>query len=296
MNTYERPKSIEIIYFTGTGGTRMAAHECMSSLIKNDVKVTIYEINKRNEYTYHPSDMYLFLYPVYAFNAPRPIYELVDDLPDGNGRLAAILSVSGGGEVTPNRGCRYHLIQRLNKKGYQVVYENMLVMPPNFLMPIPDDLSIRLLHVLPKRVNQMITELLSGVSRLTKPDLLNRILAKIGELEKLTLAKGIFEKNIKVSDKCNGCGLCAKSCPMSNIVMEHHQPKMCNNCTVCLRCIYSCPNQALSAGVGGFLLIKKGYDLSEIKDKCANKNLAPIKEMTRGLGYIGIRDYLRKQK
>lgn len=296
MKTFQRPKHIEIIYFTGTGGTRMAAEECEANLVKSGVTVRLYEIDKKKEYVHRPADLFLFLYPVYAFNAPRPMYELVDTLPLGNGSLAAVISVSGGGEVTPNLACRLHLIERLQKKDYNVVYENMIVMPANCISSIPEDLSIRLLQILPKKICFMMEELLSGVYRRTKPDLLNRLIAALGELEKTKSGEGLFGRSIRACDSCNGCGLCSHSCPMANITMVNSRPVYGNNCTLCLRCIYGCPKKALKPALGSFFPFKSGYNLNIIKTKILNKNLAPIEDMTKGFSMIGVRKYFKKPR
>jgi len=56
-------------------------------------------------------------------------------------------------------------------------------------------------------------------------------------------------KPFGINDKCISCGLCAKSCPMANIVMNSHKhPHWSRNCALCLRCYHACPTHAICYG------------------------------------------------
>ena len=46
--------------------------------------------------------------------------------------------------------------------------------------------------------------------------------------------------------KCIGCGLCEKLCPMSNISLKNGIAHSFNKCTMCYRCISKCPKQAIT--------------------------------------------------
>lgn len=51
-----------------------------------------------------------------------------------------------------------------------------------------------------------------------------------------------------VSDKCIGCGQCAKRCPMNNITIQDGKPIWSNGCTHCMACICYCPAEAIEYG------------------------------------------------
>lgn len=55
----------------------------------------------------------------------------------------------------------------------------------------------------------------------------------------------IFENNFYIEDACNGCGICAKVCPVDNIKIEDKNPKYQGSCIKCLACINHCSQNAI---------------------------------------------------
>lgn len=292
MNLDKKPKNIQIIYFSGTGGTKRASELLAESFIDQNVSVNIYEINHSLEYTSQKTDLLIILYPVYALNAPKPVYSFIQSLHIVKKIPAAIISVSGGGEITPNTASRLHCIRRLTDKGYRVVYEGMLVLPSNIFVATPDDLSARLLQILPSKVDQIRNDLLNGVIKQTNPNLFNRFFSFIGEVEKLEITSWIFGKNIQVSSTCTRCGLCQKGCPMGNITLSGKLPMFGSKCVLCLKCIYFCPKKALLPRVGKFIILKKGYNLTLMDNKSFHNSSMKNDKRFHSYVYKGIMKYL----
>jgi ferredoxin len=69
-----------------------------------------------------------------------------------------------------------------------------------------------------------------------------------GELE--TLLKS-SDTNFNVTGDCNGCGICAKVCPVSNITIEG-TPKWHHQCEMCFACFQWCPRQAITGEIVEF--------------------------------------------
>lgn len=248
-----------MVYFSGTGGTARAADAVEAALISRGVNVNKQEIRHDNVIANGGEDVLVLLFAVHAANAPEPVYRWLENLTRVQGIPAVVLSVSGGGEIFPNKACRLSSIKRLKKKGYDVTYEDMLIMPSNFRISTPDSLAVRLLKVLPQKAQTIADELLDGVKKHAKPGLLNRLMAVVCEMEKR--GAHLFGKGLRADESCTACGWCARQCPSGNIRMAEKSPVFDNRCVMCFRCVYGCPSHAIKAKNLSFLLNKQGFDM-----------------------------------
>ncbi len=283
-------KTVHLVYFTGTGGTARVAESFEKAFSVYKVEVCKTKLEAK-EYMEINADLLVLFFPVYAFNAPAPIDEWITRAPAGNGRAAAVISVSGGGEISPNTACRADVIKQLAGKGYDVCYESMFVMPSNFIISYSDSLSAMLLRILPHKSERVVADILSGKRNRTKPYFIDRFLSKIGFIEKYY--GKTFGKKLKVNDKCVGCLWCADHCPRSNITMQDEQPTFGNRCVICLCCVYGCPQKAIVPGTGKFIVIKNGYDLKGVESRTNQlTEFPPLSKITNGFLLKGVRAYL----
>lgn len=285
-------ESVSIVFFSGTGGTRRVSDELKVSFENKGIQVNTMELNCRSK-EFFPADYLIMLYPVYACNAPQPIYEWIEKAPLGNGTPTAVISVSGGGNVSPNTACRTHCMKKLAKKGYHVTYEKMLCMPSNWITRGDDRIMILLLRAMKINVDKITDDIMNGRILYAKPNLMDRLFAKIGEIEKSFAYK--FGKKIIVTGDCVGCAQCAEQCPRENITMVDGKPTFADKCTICLNCIYKCPQKALKPGTMKFVVIKEGFSIDEVECKYGSlTNIPSIDEMAKGWAWCGIRKYIHE--
>lgn len=293
MADFASPEKIRISWFSGTGGTKMAAGKLANSFSERGVTVYQQELCAPEQPDgLDNEDLLIILYPVYALNAPGPVYDYIKKHKTVDNTPAAVLSVSGGGEVTPNKACRRRVIRLLEKKGYHVIYERMLVMPSNVFTATPFGAAVCLLRALPGKIEKITGDLLGGVTRRTKPGLLDTILSVLGAFEK-TGAK-LFGSHIKPGTACNGCGICAALCPTGNIRIEAGKPVYGNKCVTCMKCLYGCPQKALSPRYGKFIMLKEGFSLADA-EKAALEDTPYSANEARGVLFGGVRKYLEEK-
>lgn len=296
-----------IVYYTGTGSTALVADEVKKNLVNRGKSVEMHRLTESTKEAVlqkaKTSTELILIYAVHAFNAPDVVYKwlrLLDDRPttEREKKKAMVLSVSGGGEMVTNTACRVTAKRLLDKKGYNVVTEAMAVMPNSWMSPTPMPISKALISILPEKVDEWMTAYTNNQPipyMKTKP--IDRLITKLGRLE----VKGAvqFGKNIRVNEKCNGCGWCERHCPAENINLSQIEgaafatPEFSNVCDMCLGCVYGCPQNALAPGKLKFAVIKDGYPLEAYKqpseDALYNPALTTILESG---SWKGVRRYL----
>ena len=259
-------KNVTIAYFSGTGGTEYAANCFAEQFSDKNIEVTKINIAQDRRKPDNKTDLLIILAPVYAFRLASIMERWTKMLPDiKKTTYAAIISVSGGGEVSPNTACRLFCKRILKAKGYRVMYEKMLVMPSNFAIQVEESMNMELLHVLPQRIHRIVEDLLQGKRRRTEPYRLDKFLAMIGRAEHLGAV--FFGCTIHASNKCNRCGTCVRNCPVKNIRMKNGRPKFTFHCIWCMKCIYACPCEALSPKILKCLVLKKGFHMQQMIKK-----------------------------
>lgn len=287
-----------LIFFSGTGGTKRVADAFEKQLEDRGINVVVKNLGmslqeKREaagEAEIKDMDLNILIYPVYAMDSPRPIYDWIGGVTgDEAGKRIAVISVSGGGEMWPNKGCRNGCCEALERKGFDVVYDRMMVMPANVLISYNDDLVMQLLNAIPKKAAQIVDDLLAGDVRRThfrKGPMLRWVSRSERE------NSGKFAQGLEITDACTSCGWCVRNCPMQNIDIPEpaSKPKFSDRCVICTRCVYGCPCGAIKAK--GPLALKHGFDLNEVERRMEGMELKPVEQCAEGWYNKGVRDYL----
>jgi len=285
-------KTITLAYFSGTGCTEAIVDCFEQQLLDKGVIVNKINIASCSRSEVGETDLIIICSPVYALRLASIVEKWVKNLPETQNTYAAIISVSGGGDISPNTACRIPSKRFLKKKGYHLIYEKMLVMPSNFAIQAEQNLNYSLITVMPQRVKHIITEILAGKQIFSRPKLQDRFFATLGKSEHL--GAKFVGLSIHASKDCSKCGLCIRNCPVKNIQMKNGMPKFGFRCIWCLKCIYACPCKALSHRILKFTVLKNGFDLGKLS-KMAHQNQDKKEYIShKSILWQGVIDYLYK--
>jgi len=291
-------EKIMIVYFSGTGGTKLIVDEFKKQFIYDNVDVNIQSLDldkessmiKESALEVNTVNCLLLLYPVHAFDAPQPVYDWIDALEEGKGQKVAVISVSGGGEMWPNTSCRIYAINELEKKGYNIFYENMLVMPSNILLATNLELCKWLIQSTPDKTKAIVETIIKGDRHRTKRKHGSVLIKLIADLEKRRAFE--FGQGLKSGDQCDGCNWCVENCPRNNIVLRGGKPIFHNKCIVCMRCVYGCPINAITNERFNKFILENGFDIGTIVEETRGAKLVPVMKCTKGIIWLGVRKFL----
>lgn len=299
MKPLSQFNKVKLVYYTGTGGTEKVTDLFRENLINRGKQVEVEKISSNNNVvskfngnSIDNIDFLVLLFPVYACNAPEAVYKWIKNLKNNCNIPTAIISVSGGGEISPNTACRVSVIKMLENKECNVFYERMIVMPSNWIVPTRYPLSKMLFEILPYKIQKTLDDVENGVIRRTKPLFIDKIISRIAEIEKSFT--GDFGKYIKVSEDCNLCGQCYENCPSNNIELIGEKLKFGSKCHSCLGCIYACSKNALKPSKFQFIVLKEGYNIKKMEkqDSVEITDEETIKRIAKGYLWKGVKKYL----
>ena len=263
-------KKLALFIFSGSGNTRYLA-ELFKSNLSQSFSVEIKEIDKiiRNIDPFdNDFDMAGFIYPVHALNAPSIFYDFIKNyLTDGNGRSAFVVR-SPGDPFFDGGSCK-EVAKSIQKKGYEVFHESMIVMPVNIFLRYKDPFIKEILEAAKKRAKAVRREIASLTPAKQNASFLLRLITFIASRIE-SFGAPLFGKDLKVKNNCTKCGKCANDCPTQNISMIPDKPRFGWKCIICMRCIYGCPVNAINPFVFSFFKLKKWYNLKNIESENIN--------------------------
>ncbi len=245
--------SSAIYYFSGTGNSLAAAKELAAEL----GDATLYPIPKvmravkESERNFSPkAETIVIVFPVYMAGLPRMVAEFAARLQVEEGKSVYGIATYGGmaGRVM------FQLDSLLKKNGQGLKGGFLLKMPDNCIILFNTPSKSKqesLLRVEKLKLKEVAGMIKEGAEHAFESDypVVNRLLS--GPVYKGAIKH--FKDNdhgFFVTEKCNGCGVCARVCPVGNIKIEEGKPKWQHDCEQCMACIQWCPMEAIQHSKG----------------------------------------------
>ena len=179
-----------------------------------------------------------FVFPSYALNLPRAVHAFVEKLEIKPDTYIFTIVTMGG----PGHGSIAALSKALRAKGYRLNYGRGLRMPSNYVMLYnPAE---------PSKADKMKTKVDARIRTFASDVKAETQSVKSFPFTMQTLYKNISSLDAKFTsgEKCTGCAMCQKLCPVKNIKMENDNPKWLHHCEHCVACISWCPTRAIEYG------------------------------------------------
>ena len=252
--------STEVYYFSGTGNSLVVAEDIAKSINGTLIPITSM-INKKS--IKPEANVIGIVFPVYYTDLPIVVKQFAKKLVELKGKYIFAISTYGGGvgnslnhlkQIIYEQGGELsamfgvHMPQNAFHKpwdNYQKLFDNwnkkMVKVSNNIKMRKKGMLlSDRFLYLLLYPINKLINIIYKSTfpnysdspSSLPIDDLIH-----------------LADRSFNINNKCNGCGICARVCPVNNIELVNNKPIWLKHCENCLACYNFCPNKAIKTGI-----------------------------------------------
>ena len=258
-------KRVIIFYFSGTGHTQIVAEMLAAALHDQGVHVDCFRIDRCLREGDLPDisgyDAVGIGYPIYAFNVPRTVEDFVRMLPKSTGKPVFVFKTAGEPFLF-NKPSSYFIHGQLRRRGYDLRYERLFLMPYNIVFRYPDEVVKEIYTLSEALAQRMAADIVRGTEHRPR---YNPLLVLISLLMRIQFPGARLNgKLMRATKDCNLCGKCVRECRAQNIRIHKGRVRFGWKCVMCMRCVMYCPRGAVKAGLLERWAVRGGYDFKEI--------------------------------
>jgi len=240
----------KIYYFSGTGNSLWSAKK-IAQLTGEPCELHNIAVEVEKDEIIIDAQKVIFVYPSYAYGLPLIVRRFAKKAVINTPYLAAFVTYG-----SDPGGSQAELCRILKKKNINSFYFGKIPATENYI-PVfgpPNEKKTAKRTAMQKEATEKASRYVIE-TRTNKINLFRPLSMFISFL--FSLGVNIFYKYYKVSDKCNGCGICEKICPASAVKIIDKRPVFSGKCEHCMACIDICPSRSLQFGRAKFGT--KGY-------------------------------------
>ena len=252
--------NVEIYYFTGTGNSLFVAKDIAKRLNGSLIPIP----SQMNHQTINPeAESIVLVFPVYNMmndGIPLIVNEFVKKLRNIDTKYIVAIATSSGGVAPQNET----LSRNISLQGGKLSAFYTIKMPTNVSKIPSKEKQIKIFQKWKEQVDpicdvivqkkeipygfpQVVKILTAPLGAGMRAIFLSKMRKQCNSPEAKTFYEltPLMDKSYSVDEKCDGCGLCSRVCPVKNIEIVHSKPSWQHHCETCLACFHWCPKGAI---------------------------------------------------
>jgi ferredoxin len=231
-----------IYYFSGTGNSLKIAKDISKGI--SDCRLRhIAAAMAQGDTTPVDTEKVGIVFPVYADGLPLIVEKFLRDLkthPDTYVFAVANYGAAAGGtllqadNILRENGCRLSAAF-----GLKMPDNTQILFPPSSEEEQKEDFDNEIIEAAGIAV-KIEKGLIAGLE----------LFRNVQQLRGTSWQRPVFDPrkmaaNFTTNNTCDGCALCERVCPVSNIAIEGAKPRWLDHCEQCLACMQWCPHEAI---------------------------------------------------
>jgi len=231
-----------IFYFTGTGNSLAAARKLAAKL--GDTQVMPIPLLMEEDAVALPYERIGFAFPVYYATVPLIVRRFIRKLKLDPSQYIYGVATYGGqpglvfehlGRLVAESGGKLSAGFALHMPGNYIIKYGAMTPAAQQTLFRKEETKLELFADTVKRKTPVIPKTIAVFRLFEQMD------------EKIIADFGRMASNFHVTGRCDGCGTCARICPVHNISISStgKHPNWGDTCERCMACIQWCPRQAI---------------------------------------------------
>ncbi|MDE6487395.1 MAG: EFR1 family ferrodoxin [Muribaculaceae bacterium] len=239
-----------IIVFSGCGNTAATASRLAAITGDETVRLSPAVLRAEAPVLKATGTRIVWAFPTYSWGVPPVVRRFMRRVRlDGADRLTHLMLTTCGDDIGD---CAAMWRADVSARGWEpgrafsVQMPNTYVTMPGFDVDTPAVAEAKV-AAMPARVSEIAAEL-----DRPGPDLIVRgswPWVKTRIIYPWFVRMGMSPRPFHATERCTGCGACARRCPMANIALDaDRRPRWSTECAFCLGCYHACPTGSVAYG------------------------------------------------
>lgn len=224
-----------ILYFTSTGNCLYVSKKIGGNLI------SIVQAVKNNNYKFE-DDKVGIVFPCYGLCVPPYVKEFLKKAQIKSNYIFSVMTYGfyKGAAIKD-------LIDTAEENSIHFSYVKSLKMVENYLPMFDMKNEVEKIDKssLDTEIDSICSDIHNNSEKIEKYSIIDRFMTWNHKLKYPYKCGTGFTDKYEISEKCAGCGTCAKVCPEDNIKIVDGKPQFAKSCISCLACIQNCPQNAI---------------------------------------------------